>query len=470
MQIVVVAGFVVVVSLMPTSGSAEAAPWWALVACAAGYVGLSYGVTRWNTDFGLRRLMRSGGAGAWLGRWPVIIALATQVYLVAAAGGLMLAGWGSLFTDTLHLGRCPLVAKLLALAPFVVALIVHWWAIYPLEQAVRNHVRRELALAGEPVAAGWSRRQFLSFNVRHHLLFVAVPVAIIVFVVDVLILMEAAKWLRPAVATAVGLTVSGGVFLAAPAMIVRIWRTRPLPEGPLRARLEGLCRRMGLGYRQILVWDTGGVIVNAGVMGLLGRLRYVLLSDALLAHLDQDAVEAVFAHEAGHAVHRHIPYMVLFTCGLLLTCAALAGAAAAALGAGEVPAAVQLSTLLLAGLLWGVPFGILSRRFERQADVFAASAVGADDPDGRQDRGALTVRGVSVFGNALLAVARLNGISPSRRNYRHGSILARVNYLGWLLAGGLGPAAVDRGVRRIKLAVWVLFVAGVLMRLAPLLP
>ena len=104
---------------------------------------------------------------------------------------------------------------------------------------------------------------------------------------------------------------------------------------------------------------------------------------------------------------------------------------------------------------------------QRQADVFAAAAVGGDAAEGRLGRDRMTVSGVNCFANALLAVAKLNGISPRRRNFRHGSIAARVDYVGWLLAEGLGARAFDRRIRRIKVLVWVLFALGLLSWLAP---
>ena len=80
-----------------------------------------------------------------------------------------------------------------------------------------------------------------------------------------------------------------GVFLLMPAMIVRIWKTGPLPPGPLRDRLEDISRRLKLRYRHILVWRSGGMVANAGVMGIVGPLRYVLLSDALLEQMPERA-------------------------------------------------------------------------------------------------------------------------------------------------------------------------------------
>ncbi len=461
MQVLVVAGFAVVMALTGFPPVKWGAPWWVLPAGALAYVAVSYAATRANASLGLRRLMRPPPRGPQLGRAPAWLALGTQVYLVAALGGLMLAGWGSFVDETLRLGRLPLIGRLVALAPFVAALLAHWWAIYPLERAMRQRLQQELLLGGEPVLPNWTRRQFLEFNVRHHLLFVAVPVGIIIFVIELLALLAQRKVLTESVAAGLAVVCSAGVFAAAPAIILRLWRTRPLRAGPLRRRLEDLCRRFRLKYRQILEWDTGGVIVNAGVLGFLPPARYVLLSDALVEHLDEDAVETIFAHEAGHVVHHHILYLVVFTLGLLMACASVAGLTAWAVGGSEVDLAAQLPTLVVAGGLWGTLFGMLSRRFERQADVFAAGV--ASSPEG----GAmvLTPSGVALFGRALTTVGRLNGIADTRRNFRHGSIRYRVGYLGWLLEAGAGPVEFDRQVRWVKLATWLLLGVGLVVML-----
>ena len=452
MQILVVAGFVVVMALAdPPGGGAAAAPAGVLLSLAAAYVAAAYAATRANASLGLRRLARSPD-GCRAGRATVLAARGTQVYLVAALAALMLMGWGTFLTRALHLEAVPRIGRLAAAAPFVAALLAHWWAMYPLERAMRARLRRQLGPQAPPAVLQWSRGQFLRFNVRHHLLFVAVPVVIIVLVIDLLELLRRAKLLSGHGAALAGLAVGGAVFVAAPAIIVRIWRTRPMPDGPLRRRLEALCGRLGLTYRRILIWDTGGGIVNAGVLGFLRPMRYVLLSDALLTHLDDDAVEVIFAHEAGHVVHRHIPYMIVFTSGLLLVCAAAGPLLARAVGLGRAGAEVLM--LVLAAGLWGWLFGMLSRRFERQADVFAAAAAGGDPG------GALNERGVDLFARALASVGWLNGIAPTRRSFRHGSIQLRVAYLWGLFRDAAGPPQIDRRIWRVKLAVWALLVLG----------
>ncbi|OPX22960.1 MAG: hypothetical protein B1H04_04290 [Planctomycetales bacterium 4484_123] len=452
MQILVVAGFIVVKVLMPAGISV---PTWALVAGVVCYMAVAYGLTCATREVGLRRLMGHPAAGR-PGKLPVLMAAGTQAYLVVGLAALMLAGWGGLVRAVPQVGSAPLVGELVALGPFVAGLLLHWWGIYPLEQALRLRFVQEMAMRGESIPRGWSRRGYVGFQVRHSLLFVLVPVGAVVFIHDVLALLQQAGVLGQPAAWAAGAVLGGGVFLLIPAVIVRIWRTRPLPAGLLRDRLEACCRRAGLAYRDIVLWETGGVVANAAVMGLVGPVRYILLSDVLLSHLPLEGVEAVFAHEAGHVAHRHIAYMVVFTVGLLSLCSAGVEAAAGWLGLPAEHLAVQIPALAAVAGLWTWLFGLLSRQFERQADVFAAAACTAEA--GRP--GTLTARGVEVFGEALLTIGRLNGISPTKRNFRHGSIQSRLDYLTRLAARGMGPAEVDRQVQAIKLALWALLAAG----------
>ena len=63
--------------------------------------------------------------------------------------------------------------------------------------------------------------------------------------------------------------------------------TQPLPANwPLRRRMEALCRRAELKYRDILLWRTNSSMGNAMVMGLFPRVRYIFLSDLLLMWVD----------------------------------------------------------------------------------------------------------------------------------------------------------------------------------------
>ncbi|MCD4698943.1 MAG: M48 family metalloprotease, partial [Phycisphaerae bacterium] len=293
-------------------GICAALPWPAAVAGVFCYVGSVYAAARGIASLGRRRMMRGNGEA---GRWPAALTAAVHVYLVAGLGVLLTAGWARLINETLRLEAVPLAGKAMAAGPFIAALLAYWWATYPLDRALRQRNSQAMVLSGESAPPVWTRRQFMGFNLRHNLLFLAVPIGLIVLVLDV---MQLAKpVLGAGIAIPVGMVAIGGIFVSAPAIIVRIWRTGPLPDGPLRYRLEQLSMQAGFNCRNILIWNTGGMIVNAAVLGAVRPMRYVLLSDALLEHFDDDAVAAIFAHEAGHIVHRHIPYMVLFLLGLI---------------------------------------------------------------------------------------------------------------------------------------------------------
>jgi STE24 endopeptidase len=97
------------------------------------------------------------------------------------------------------------------------------------------------------------------------------------------------------------------------------------------------------------------------------------------------------------------------------------------------------------GVFW-VLFGWLSRRFERQADVYAARAMQLSHaakapqlvPAGSMDatpgvapadHAHVGMQGATVFMSALQRVAAINNIPIAARNWTHGSIESRMNYL-----------------------------------------
>src|SRR5262249_874116 len=107
------------------------------------------------------------------------------------------------------------------------------------------------------------------------------------------------------------------VLIAAPVFIRLAWPTRPLPEGPLRRRLERVAARAGFRFTDVLVWDTGGSVRNGCVTGSVPGLRSVLLTDALVDTMTPLEVAAVFGHEIGHIAHRHLLYFGFFFAGSL---------------------------------------------------------------------------------------------------------------------------------------------------------
>ncbi|MDQ3439007.1 MAG: M48 family metallopeptidase, partial [Planctomycetota bacterium] len=299
--------------------------------------------------------------------------------------------------------------------------------------------------------------------------------------------------LRPEIDAAVSLGSALLVLIFAPEILRRVLHTQPLPASPLRDRLEALCRRANLRYREILLWRTENNMGNAAVMGLLPQVRYILLSDLLLESMRDEQIEAVFAHEVGHVVHRHMGWYVVFF--VILT---LAGYGATATAARHLnwlqfptwlpPELVVMGASIGAFLL---TFGFLSRKFERQADVFAArtiergksagvvgllsGSVEASDPTPPPPHHPTTsppshvgAYGATVFASALHRVAVINNIPVAARSWCHGSIAKRMKYLHDLASDPSRTTRFDRFMGKLYFAMvlalvmcgaWV-FVAG----------
>ena len=247
------------------------------------------------------------------------------------------------------------------------------------------------------------------------------------------------RWRLGAVA---GMAFMGLLVLVLSPLFVRLaWPTHPLPPGPLRDRLEHLAKRYGFRCTDILVWDTGHVLVNAGVTGALPWFRYVLLTDALIENLNPLEVAAVFGHEIGHIAHRHLFYLGFFSVGSLGVMALLLKVIDAYLmpipplllpiarGDSTLVSILQSALGLLSlALYFLLVFGHVSRRFERQADVFGCRTVSCGhsdcpphtDPDspsgGTPAMVPLCPVGIRIFANALANVAALNGMEHGMRS------------------------------------------------------
>jgi STE24 endopeptidase len=452
MQIVIL--LAVIVTLLALEAPRCVTPPWLIAVGGVSYLLGTAALSLSGASLGLRAMRAPFSAASRLLVRHRRLTAMTQVWMIGGAAALVALGYGRWVMEDLHLENLPLVGKLLVIAPFTVALLLNWALAYPLHRETRLRMSEAALAAGRSGVPGWTRIQYVLYNVRHHLLFIAVPVTLLVLIEDLLLLYLhphlPKDWADP---ITMGLMLATGacVFLLLPMLIVRIWRTAPMPDGPLRRKLEEVSRALGLRFREMRIWRSEGVIANAGVIGLLPSARYVLLSDGLIENLPDEEIRAIFAHEAGHIVHRHIPFAVMFVVGVSLLCAAGGELALRLLGGTEWTGGA-LSAALLIGIGGGL-FGWISRRFERQSDVVAAWLSDPSAPDGAED-GRITPEGAAVFARALERVAWLNGLSPRQRNWRHGSIAWRISHILWLAGRGGTHHEIDRLVRRIKRALW----------------
>ncbi len=406
---------------------------------------------------------------------------ATLCLRAAVIGGFAVSVFFTRWPEWLDTGgfspALKIFGDLAVLSPFFVGILTLWIVAYPVERRLRamsvggvEPVSNRLR-PGSTVAADWRFWSYLDFQVRHHVLIVAVPMTLILFAANMTRGYEARlqAWLGSIWAPDVSLGVAAlVVFIASPVMLRRIWRTRSLEAGPVRERLEAVGRRVGLRFREILVWDSDGMMINAAMMGLFPPVRYVLLSDALLERLSVRQIEGVFGHEAGHVRHHHIQHFLVFAfvgwlllVGIMELLAQLfSGPASDDVGA---TMAVQGIGVAVTVTFWALGFGWLSRRFERQADAFGASCVAPDSAGCRLPcsvhtgdqsvgpaGGGVCATGASIFASALERVAVLNGIPQEERSWRHSSIGSRIRFLTSLAGDPARAARFERVIRRVK--------------------
>jgi STE24 endopeptidase len=406
--------------------------------------------------------------------------------------GLYFLGWRTAVGDLL---RPPLMNSALGIVvgtiPPFAAWMGLWWAQYPADRALREQSILTLIDADLPLHAPPTFRSYFLSNLRLQILFLGVPLLLIVAGHDIGMLLGSVLHLQERAMDIVEiiswLVSAGGVFLFAPEILRRVLHTEPLGDSPLRRRLHALCQRTGIRYRDVLLWKTDHNMGNAAVMGFFPRLRYILLSDLLLERMPDDEIEAVFAHEVGHIVHRHMNWYVVFVVALAMINAGpgtrLGDALALRLGGAAqdlVPAIVTMGTFLLL-------FGYISRKFERQADVYAARTMqmcqfpesptpaATDLPAGAHMLAAATTAaspvsysappsvhsstsfvgpyGATLFASALRRVAIVNNIPIASRSWCHGSIATRMQYLQALSHDPGLTAGFDRYMRWIYAAL-----------------
>lgn len=375
-------------------------------------------------------------------------------------------------------GNWILIDELLTLAPTLVVMLFIWWCEYPMDRRMREASLISRLDAGRPIGVIWTRGQYVLHQARHQLAIALVPGGLFLAWWDVVgRVWPPSAELVPGVPahSAAALAGAGVVAVLTPPLLRRVWSTQALPAGELRDRLLAMCCEHRVGVRQILLWRTYGGLVNAAVMGVLRPVRYVLLTDALLESLPRRQVEAVMAHELAHIRRHHIPWMML----LLLSAGALltwAGDQATPMLGDVLPATIvdrhgwviEAVLALLAGAVWIVFFGCVSRQFERQADAFAVVHLSRHDDAPRDAPQCVTAQAVRDMSVALAQVAVLNCMDTRRRAFRHGSIASRLAAMRTLVGRPLDDLPVNRAVARLQLAgLGMLLLAGLLAAWRP---
>src|SRR5262245_26583548 len=178
------------------------------------------------------------------------------LWLAAVVVILVVAQWPQIVRTNWRLANWPLVDELTILLPVIAPLILIWAILYGLEHKAQAVVRCR-AYASPPTRL----LRHLWTQARHQLGLVLLPPLVVVGVFDLLtaldlgpINLDVAWWFM--------LPLVGMMFVLLPVTVRRVWRTTPLAGGPLRERLQGVCRDRKCHVREILIWDTDGTMAN----------------------------------------------------------------------------------------------------------------------------------------------------------------------------------------------------------------
>ncbi len=345
----------------------------------------------------------------------------------AVASGAILYGleWARLVRGNWDLAGSFLIDEALILMPVVTPLLFSWAAFYEVDRTLGQ----SQVAAGGTAARLPSCLRYVLTHVRHHLGLLLVPLFIVIAYQD------AAVWLIPQLAgedlpILAYLPLLAAMIVLLPCLLRLVWPTEPLPAGELRDRLTRVSQTLRVDVRDILVWKTNGMITNAAVTGFLPRLRYVFLSDGLLARFNEEHVAAIYAHELGHVRHRHLLLRVLTAILPLAAWMAFCVTFPKAMptfdeqfsGLGlSIEAISPLLMLALMAIYAKTVMARFSRLLEHEADLAACHDVNFG--------GQVTEAATERFIESLVHLTYLSGQDPRRRTWLHPSVQDRIDFL-----------------------------------------
>jgi STE24 endopeptidase len=162
-----------------------------------------------------------------------------------------------------------------------------------------QHVSRDAGLSGQPWGS-WLSDQAVSFAVTW--VFTAVGVLVVLAIAR----RAPRTWPAWAAAAAGALAVLGSFVY--PVVVEPLFNNfTSLPHGELRTEIFDLARTEGVKVDDVLVADASRrtTTLNAYVSGF-GSTRRVVLYDTVLTSLSKPEIEAIVAHELGHAKHEDV--------------------------------------------------------------------------------------------------------------------------------------------------------------------
>lgn len=395
------------------------------------------------------RLMDRGDSAAPLRAESV---LQTSRVLAVIMFGVSIYGYGLLDAVRAYVGEPVLLDRVLCALPLWVMIAAGWYSKYPVERRMREALLMREIHGGKSVEPLPDRASYVSLQVRHQMLMWILPMCMISGAGDGVarIIESNESWSRALGGVGshiVQFIASFSMFVLAPFVIVRLWKTIELGGGELRERIRSVVHQHGVRVQGPYVWRTGAGVLNAAVLGVLYPMRYLLYTESLLETLTPRELEAVSAHEVAHLKRHHMPWLAV-----VAFAAAGVGGVAVELFERAHDAWYSSSPLISAEmwthastigvLLWvALIFTYASRCFERQADAFAARHLSEHGPDRAQR---VTSEAASSVSQALVSVAYHNGMHEDKFQWRHGSIADRRRRIHALVGVEIDRMPIDR--------------------------
>jgi Zn-dependent protease with chaperone function len=336
------------------------------------------------------------------------------------------------------------MAGVAGLGLYLIHLAVVWYWCYPLYKKLhRSSISRPAFIRGQVAFASA----------------ILIPWLLISLVSDLLQAVRAPAFLN----TDLGQFLLLGVVLAlfvlfAPWLIVRLWGCKTLPGNQIRTELESFIGRWHFSVGDFKQWPLfGGEMLTAGVIGILPRLRYILITNGLMNLLDIDELKAVVAHEMGHVRRYHLFFYLLFFLSYAVLTYALNDLILLFLLKNNTLLQWALTPdtlhLTLFSLVYTLPiililiiyfrylFGFFLRNSERQADLYALGLIGHP----------------FTLISSLEKIAIYSGHIEDLPSWHHFSIRQRVEFL---LASYRNPRVARRHHLKLYGAA-LLFLAGI---------
>ena len=343
-----------------------------------------------------------------------------SAWMVWLAGSMALAfvfNWSQWVRMVWKL-KVPLTDEILIASPMLLSAAMIGWIQAPRSREVdaQNALKHRRCLR-------WARANLNHFRLQYA--WILLPILLLFFAKDIAAIIAP---ISIAAQSTSYLLLIFFLVLFYPTLMQLVWNCQPIKDKTLLRQLVDITQEKRVSKIKVRVWDTDGRALNALLLGVFRWQRCVVLTDVLLRRLNHCEIQAIFRHELGHVIHRHMTKrLLLLSLPLSLICLAVFVAPNACqhvwtlLTRSGITAWIGWSALMgwVAVYFLGLVVSIL-KRFEFQADLEACW-------DARKSQ--IDLDQLRHFRSALYKLADWSPDLFHRQTWVHPSIKQRIEYL-----------------------------------------